>query len=240
MTIKLFAKQTYKLGFTCAVLACAIAAGKAQNQITYDNASDFNGTVEYWGSYSTATFGESFYAPIAASVSLEDFTFYLSNVTYGEGGNGTIVYQADVYAWNGSQATGTALFSQNSSVTGNGTFQPVTTITGGVNLTSGAEYIAFFTTSDPASLAANTSFAGAYAWEYVGASTPEPNAGGGEFFLNNNQTLSQLTSTTWDAFGGGDLAWKADFNTFPVPEPSTFALASLGTVGLFLFRRYRK
>jgi hypothetical protein len=222
--------KTSLLKLVCGLaLLCAAVPAPAQS-VLYDNPQ--TSVIAPFGSVnseSTATYGTIFYAPAGGIATLNDFTVYFE-------GSETVAYQADVYAWNGSEATGPALFSQNSSMTGDGSLQAVTTTTGGVNLTSGSEYVAFFTTSDPGSIAANTVADGD--WFFGLASGPLPNGEGGDMVYFNNQTSDQLTTQTWDETGGFIYsAFQADFNTSPVPEPTTLALAGLSGLGLLLFRR---
>ena len=181
---------------------------------------------------STETYGVTFFAPTLSS-KLNDFTFNLE-------GMGTIKYQADVYAWNGSKATGNALFSQNTSMTGNGTFQSITTHTGGIDLSSGKEYVAFFTTSDPTSIANQGASVGN--WQFGLASSALPASQGGQMVWYNNTTQNLLTSHTWDNPGLSyiNAAFTADFSTTAVPEPSQIGASVVllgGIAGLVIFRR---
>jgi len=230
-----------KIILFCAALASAIATGKVQahqaQAVNFDNTGSWDGSTSLsdWGtSGSTATYGETFVAPSAGSVTLNDFTFYLNEI---DESSTTITYEAAIYAWSGTGvATGSALFSANLSLTGNvDAFDAVTVNTGGLTLTPGDNYVALFTTSDPTSLAQNGTTSAGFGWGWVDSSVA--NDGGGTFVYYNNQTSSQLTDgSTWDNSSGfGPLAWKADFTT--VPEPATLALISLGVAGLFVSRR---
>jgi hypothetical protein len=139
---------------------------QARADVIYDTTPSWNksSSISAWGSVqstATATYGETFLAPPAPNDVLKSFTFFIN----GNGANqGTVTFQADVYAWSGSLhggngpqgATGPALFtSPNMTFTDNGTFQAVIVNTGGVDLTPGDPYVVLFTTTDPASIAAN-------------------------------------------------------------------------------------
>jgi len=218
--------------------------------VNYNNTVDSPAFIQPWGTGvgSTYTYGETFVAPgTGPFTSLNDFTFYLMAVS----DPGTTTYfQADVYAWTGDlvgvnagHATGSPLFSQNSSITGDGTLQAVTINTGGsAVLNTGDDYVAFFTVSDPTSLAANganhTAFQ--YALGAGGLHGHSPADGGGAFEFYNNATLDQLTSSVWENFSDfGSLAWNADFDytPTPTPEPGTLALVGLGLAGMVAARR---
>jgi hypothetical protein len=236
MNTRSLAQRFNNIGLFGMVLAGAIAADKVQAQISYDNTGSWNGStyVSSWGLPNTQTFGETLAAPFLSRVSLDDFTFYLEQTS----SLSPISFAAVIYAWSGDRATGSALFSQNLTVTGDGTFQAVTVTTGGVMLSPGASYVALFTTSDPTSIAENGSLSATFRWGQVGASVA--NDGGGTFVYDNHSTCSQLTDgSTWSGAVNsfGPLAWKADFSTSAVPEPSTIALVGFGVAGLFACRR---
>ena len=180
--------------------------------ITYNNPQA--GSIAPFGTDiggSTQTYGVLVEAPSGGMVKLTDFTLYFS-------GTGTIPYQADVYAWEGSYATGPDLFSTNTSMTGNGSMQPVTTtIPGGVSLTPGATYALFFTTSDPTSIALSTGVGG---WLCGTAENSLPDGEDGGFIWDNNAAnYSYLFDVSWDNPGtrGVNCALIANFNQDPAP-----------------------
>jgi hypothetical protein len=207
--------------------------------ITYnDPLSSYIGSFGSDHSGSTETYGVTFYAPGSSQESLNNFTFDWK-------GTGTVDYQADVFAWNGTQATGSALFSQNTSMTGNGNLQAVTTQTGGVVLNSGQEYVAFFTTSDPTSIAnqGNNPDGG---WQFGLSSSNLPNNEGGSFVFYNNLTQGLLTTTQWSYIGNASrsAAFTANFTTATAPAtpapPLSACLAFAGVIVLQAYRRHRQ
>lgn len=88
-----------------------------------------------------------------------------------------------------------------------------------VELTAGAQYVAFLSISD---LPAQVS--GTYTMPHSSLTDALP--GGGFVFQNNGQSFGQLFGTVWSSFGSNDVAFKASFGA--VPEPATWALMILG------------
>ena len=240
--------KPHTLKLMAGFLAIGLAGSARAQTTTFDTSTD-TGLFPGWGPGAYYTFGQTFVAPGSGpTISLNNFTFYLQ----GGGQNTTIYFQADVFAWTGQltgggttgQATGAALFSDNTSTYDDGTLKAVPINTGGLTLTPGQDYVALFTASDPTSIAKNGASDDTFNWgsSYDG-DVPGPhgaNNGGGGFVFYNNDTLSQLTDgSTWDTAGGqpdfGYLAWQASFS--PVPEPTTLALGGLGGLALWLRRR---
>lgn len=220
-------KQTLKL--LASLLVVGLTAS-AQAQSSINTIANWNGSASVYsfGLPNTATYGQTITAPLTGSV-LKDFSFEL-NVP------ATCTFKAYVYGWNGLEATGTSLYtSQVLSTAGTG-FEQVTINTGNLNLTAGANYVLFLSTSEvPTS-------SGTGGWGQPGGNFYS----GGQFvFINNGTTPSQWTSIPWSQnfFGtdflgaGGDLAFTANFAVTPAPEPSTLAMAALGGLSLLLFRK---
>ena len=215
------------------ILAALVLCGEglAGAEVTYDTTPSWNGSdyIYYWGPPQgtdvTGTYGQTFVAPSTDNV-LQNFTFYLTGLGNGE----SVTFQADVYAWSGSLtagnspqgSTGAPLFtSSNMTFTDNGAFQAITVNTSGLTLTPGADYVALFTTSDPASLAANGDSTNSFAFGEINGGSHVSDNGGGGFNFYNNPLSSQLATPPWDDNTDyGDLAWNAHF-TQGVPEPST-------------------
>jgi PEP-CTERM motif len=210
-------------------------AGHIRADIVYDTTYAWDGSsvLSAWGSTqsgATPTYGQTFVAPAYPDIALESFTFYLN----GFGGGGTTYFTADVYAWSGSLiagnpvqgATGSALFASplmsiTDDLTGN--FQQVTINTGGILLTPNANYVALLTTTDPDSIAANTSSDGSWTFGALLFQHVSGNGGGG---FNFSDSPTSVTTPWDDGSDLGDLAWTA--NLASVPEPSSLALLGSG------------
>ncbi|MGC8724858.1 MAG: hypothetical protein ACP5VF_13455 [Acidobacteriota bacterium] len=101
------------------------------------NGSDF---ISSFGYPDTATYGQTITAP-PAGASLQSFTFYMNLPA-------SCTFQGEVYAWDGTKATGAALWEGPSMHTsGSGSFEAVTFNTGGVPLAPSAQYVLFASVS---------------------------------------------------------------------------------------------
>ncbi|HEV3120615.1 MAG TPA: hypothetical protein VGY53_01865 [Isosphaeraceae bacterium] len=207
----------------------------ARADITIDTIASASGPVSPFGtpdSGATPTYGELFVDP-AGNPFLQSMTFDVAN-----GGATAIPFQAYVYAWNGTSITGSALFtSAAQSIAPSGsTFSLFTVGTGGVALTPGNSYVAFFSTIGFTGPSGSGSMQLAPAASYPA----------GNFEYNNSATFAGLlaNSPPWNQFGNfGNLAFRLVFTSGQgglTPEPSSFALASIGGVmslGWWLRRR---
>lgn len=216
------------------VLAGATAARAGSNDL--DTAAGATGTFRYQGPISALSVGEVLMSPSSGDHFLTTFTFYMSNTT------STFKDVAQVYAWNGTQAIGSALFTSSPfTISLSSTYTPYTidtSVGGGLNLTPGSQYIVLFT--------------------YLGAGNPSGTTGGASVLLNTNNPDSHgyysfnstaSTQIGWTSPNSGfDLAVKATFGdgtlTSPpaaVPEPGVIvsALSMAGMTGLALLRGRR-
>lgn len=217
-----------------ASLVGLLAAGAAVADTVVDTTPSWDGVANLnpFGVTGTSTYGQTITAPIGDSA-LQSFEFFIK-------GPSTQSFRGYVYAWDGAEATGSALYtSPTMSLAGTGDFEGITFATGGVNLTPGSQYVLFASVSDPAVFSSST---GRSKWGQPQAQ--DVYAGGALVFLNDGGNPSSWTSVPWtqDWLGqGADMAFKATFGSASVPEPSSLALIAIGaSAGLLRFCRRRR
>jgi hypothetical protein len=103
--------------------------------------------------------------------------------------------------------------------------------TGGINLSSGQQYIAF--------MSASIFFDGVRGGSAAGRLDSNVYSGGQFFFLNNGSDFSLLTANPWFTEGGDDLAFQASFSA-PVPIPGAVWLMGSALAGLAGLSRRRE
>jgi len=223
------------LGLGIAFGASLLLASEARADSIIETTSSWDGSlsVSYFGEPDTATYGQTFIAP---GGNLNSFTFYVNDNLDPD----FVEFKAYVMAWDvGTQmVTGPILFQSGAlSTTNNGGadgFETFTVNTGGVALTTGNSYAAFFSVSDL--------FDGSLGTSNWGIIYPADIYAGGQFvFYNNGNNFGLLTAGAWDTFGPADLAFQMSFgDTQAVPEPATIALFAFGALGLARKRRAKK
>jgi hypothetical protein len=217
--------------FSLMALLPAIA-GLVYADTVIDTTPSWNGSapVFSFGPPDTETYGQTITVPLANSV-LQSWTFYMELPTATQ-------FQGEVYAWNGTMASGPNLFQSALMSTSNpSAFQPITFNTGGLALTPGDTYVLFASSSQ-----GPQSPTGEGEWGFIPRGSVY--AGGAFVFINNGANISQWTSSAWTTNWegtGNDLAFKADFgSTSAVPEPSArILLATVLCAMVVLALRHR-
>lgn len=189
------------------------------------NGSEF---ISSFGNPNTATYGQTVTVPLGSPGTLTRFSFQIAGCT------AAVTARAHIYAFNGSTATGSSLFSSAPFVipsSNTTTFNRITVNTGNLTLPGGL-YVFFFSISqDP----------GAGGACRYGSVTNTAYSGGQFVFLNNGTDTAQWTSSSWSTIAS-DLAMQSDLNigavtrvnVFSVPTLSEWAMIFLGCAFAFL------
>jgi hypothetical protein len=204
----------------CGVLFLLVLAGTPLSAQTINTIGGWNGTtyISTFGIPNTQTYGQLVTVPNTAGP-LESFSFELNVPS-------TLAFRGEVYAWDGSKATGPSLFESPVTSTSGSGFQKITFNTGGLSLTPGNVYVLFATSSLD-----NAGHSGSGTWGSLTNNTAYP---GGQFvFINNGTNTAQWTTTNWSSISQ-DLAFEAVFTpTASIPTLSGWG-ALLLSVGLAL------
>lgn len=216
-----------RLWSTLAVLAVsvgllAVPGMAAAAPTTIDTISGWNGQedVGNFGPSGSLTdgFGQTIVAPAGTST-LDSFAFEMNLPA-------SVVFRGQVYAWDGANAVGPALYeSAPRSTTGSGAFELVTFETGGVPVTPGAYYLILATASKDAG-------SGNGIWGYRSS---DPYADGGFAYQYAAEYVAAYGYPAgWTYAGNADLAFTAAFDQNPLtaaPDPTSFGTQPEGTIG---------
>lgn len=189
-------------------MAFASSAG-AQN---IDTISAWNGTsfISSYGVVNTATYGQTI-TPTARQTTLESFTFKLGFA------GAAVNSKAYIYQWDGSKATGSALYtSAPVSIGSAAQFYTVTFNTGGTTLTANQQYVIMMSTSELQGGAPNS----AARWGSVGNNTAY--AGGQFVYMNNGTNTALWTTNAWSNIPQ-DLAFQVGFTAVPLVYSSSLS-----------------
>lgn len=177
------------------------SAASGININTYKN-WDGSSEVSAFGCPNTTTYGETITVP-AGATSLEKFSFEMVNLN-----SGSMVLRGEVYAWDGSKATGSALWEGKPRTISfsDGLFHKVTFKPGVLPVTAGQQYVLFASIDKDFEQCQ-----GGYVLGW-GFDNSDVYSGGGFVYQNNGGDESQWTLTPWNTFGGSDVAFRARFH----------------------------
>jgi hypothetical protein len=189
----------------CAAGLAILALGTVQASAMVNAAKPTINTYKYWdgsthvfpfGCPDTTTYGQVI---TAGKSTLNKFTFSWQNYS----GTGSMKVRGEVYAWDGSKATGSSLFESKPRFIsfGDSLFHFETFKTGSVPLTVGHQYV-LFASIDKDYEKCKGGYEVDWAW------TQQDIYPGGDFvYQNNGGDESQWTTTSWSDIGS-DLAFK--------------------------------
>jgi hypothetical protein len=192
------------------VAACAAAftiaglgTGSAKTISTYSN---WNGSdyVYPFGCSDTTTYGQLVTVP--KKTMLNKFSFWWANVPGGN--SGEMVVRAEVYAWDGQKATGSALWeSKPTHISyGDSSFHKATFKPGALPLTKGAQYVLFASIAKDYEECTND-------YELIWGTVDDTSYSGGTFvYQNNGGDESQWTTVPWTTTYGRDTTFSASFH----------------------------
>ena len=221
---------SFKMRALAALALLAVSATPAIAGTTIDTTGTSTGNFNPFGQPSTAAYGQTF--TVGSDNVLNSFSLYLIGQP-----SSTVNFTAYIYAWNGTRATGSALYTSAGQIfSGSGSPTEYAFNTGSLALTSGSQYVAF--------LYANSGAGAQMPWA---GDLGDETYTGGDFVFDNAGSFADLTSSDWDgvvdfSFAPTDAWFKAAFNQVgAVPEPGTWVLMLLGFAGVGVaLRRDRK
>jgi hypothetical protein len=191
-------KRALLLATACAA-TFAFGAGNLAFAGAISTYSSWNGSsvIEPFGCPDTTTYGQVITMP-AGKTHLGKFHFSWINLD-----SGSMVVRGEVYAWDGTKATGSALYESNPKTISfnDGLFHKVTFKATLVPVTPGAQYVIFASIDKDYEQCQNNY---EVEWGFVGS---DVYPGGNFVFQNNSGDESQWTATPWVDVGA-DAAFK--------------------------------
>ncbi len=159
------------------------------------------GYVRAFGCPNATTFGQTITIP-AGITHLNSLTFALANIP---GSRGTMVVRAEVYAWDGTKATGWSLFEQKRTISFQDNLYHRETFrsAAGVSVTPGARYVLFVSIDKDYEKCSDY----VLSWGFVG----DDYHGGLWVWQANHGDETNWTTLPWGSIGGDrkdDLAFK--------------------------------
>jgi hypothetical protein len=192
------------LAAACAVAFTLTGLGNS-SATTIDTYKSWDGSeyVYPFGCPDTTTYGQVVTVPKKKSI-LNKFTFWWANA--GDS-TGSMTVRGEVYAWDGTKATGSALWeSKTRNISyGDSVFHEEKFKPGALPLTPGAQYVLFASIDKDFEKCTNSY---ELKWGVVDDSVYP---GGSFVYQNNGGDESQWTAASWSPYSG-DLALVAAFH----------------------------
>jgi len=162
---------------------------------------DGSSYVQAFGCPNTTTYGQTITIP-AGKHFMNKIVFSFINLD-----SGSMVVRGEVYAWDGSKATGNALWEGTPRTISfnDGAFHRYHFDTGVLAVNPGQQYVVFASIDKDYERCQNNYVLG-WALDTSGDVYP----GGGFVYQNNSGDESQWTITPWNSFGGEDLAFRVE------------------------------
>jgi hypothetical protein len=188
------------LAAACAAALTTLAGGPATASGTYKY-WDGTGEVTAFGCPNTTTYGQVITIP-ATKHFLNKFVFSFVNLN-----SGSMVLRGEVYAWDGQEATGSALWEGTPRTVSfnDGVFHRFHFDTGVIAVTPGQQYVIFASIDKDFAQCQNNYELG---WGLV--TSGDKYLGGGFVYQNNGGNPANWTTAPWNTFGGEDVAFRAE------------------------------
>jgi hypothetical protein len=208
----------FKSLLVAAALVLTTATTATASSSVIDTRDDATVTIiASFGVINTATYGQIVLAPNGAD-QITSFGFRIIPIS-----GGPAVLRGEIYAWDGTKATGPSLYESEPrtlDVTGQ---QEVDFNTGSTPLTPGAQYVLFVTTSIDTEKQANST-------NKFLTNTAESYPDGKFVFINNGPDEKQWTTNPWSSIATQNLQFHARFASATQPLTITKPGKGSGTV----------
>lgn len=180
--------------FVAALCLAGSATASAATVIDTRNDAETE-TVAPFGITDTTNYGQVVTAPEAT---LNSFSFRVLVPS-------TVVIRGEVYAWDGTKATGPALYESAARTTSDASAQDITFDTGAVPVNPGSQYVLFLTAAKDFEVST-----GQGSVRRVPGTTY---AGGAAVYLNSGTNEAQWTTTGWSVINVFDFQFRARFSS---------------------------